>query len=457
MRINTGKGTISLMTLIAIWSISLTVNLPGLAITPTLARLDEIFKHTSQLELQLLTMLPNFFIIPFVLLSGKLSMSRDKVRIVVVALIIYLASGISYLFARDMVSLIVISCALGVGCGLLIPLAAGLLADTFVGKYRMQQLGIKSGISNIALVAATFAVGLLSHGNWHLPFLVYLIPAIPLALSPFLRGVDEVQPLPATVAAPAAAAAAAPAVDPKVKATAKVAAHAALTGVAAKAIKTSTPPQLKEGDSDEFGQIGHVSHGFILSRVWSLIAVYFITCVGGVVVSYYCPFLMQHEGMSDTQVGSLTSLFFMAVFLPGFVLPWIVKGCRQMTLIISAACMAGGILLMVMAHGFIIMCLGAILVGAGYGVFQPLIYDKATQVITDPAKSTLALAFVLTANYLSVSITPFIISGISDIFHAGGSDRFPFIVSAVLMAAFTLCVILWRRKFVFAINRDYYS
>lgn len=444
MRINTGKGTISLMTLIAIWSISLTVNLPGLAITPTLGRLDEIFKHTSQLELQLLTMLPNFFIIPFVLLSGRLSMSRDKVRIVVVALIIYLVSGVSYLFARDMVSLIVISCALGVGCGLLIPLAAGLLADTFTGKYRMQQLGIKSGISNIALVAATFAVGLLSHGNWHLPFLVYLIPAIPLALSPFLRGVDDVATVPT------------PEVDPQVKARTKVAAHAALTGVAAKAIKAA-PPQLREGGSDEFGRIGRVSHGFILSRVWALIAVYFITCSGGVVVSYYCPFLMQHEGMTDSQVGSLTSLFFLAVFLPGFILPWIVRGCRQMTLIISAACMAGGILLMVMAHGFIIMCIGAMLVGAGYGVFQPLIYDKATQVITDPAKSTLALAFVLTANYLSVSVTPFIISGIADLFHAGGSERFPFIVSAVIMAAFTLCVIIWRRSFVFAINRDYYS
>ena len=73
MKVNTGKGSISLMTLIAIWSISLTVNLPGLAITPMLGNLDKIFPHTSELEIQLLTVLPNLFIIPFVLLSGKLS------------------------------------------------------------------------------------------------------------------------------------------------------------------------------------------------------------------------------------------------------------------------------------------------------------------------------------------------------------------------------------------------
>ena len=81
-----------------------------------------------------------------------------------------------------MVELILISCVLGCGCGLVIPLAAGMIADTFVGRYRMQQLGIKSGISNMALVLATFVVGWLNKGNWHLPFLVYLIPAIPLAL-----------------------------------------------------------------------------------------------------------------------------------------------------------------------------------------------------------------------------------------------------------------------------------
>lgn len=83
MKINTGKGTIPLMTLIAIWSISLTVNLPGLAITPMLGNLDKIFPHTSELEIQLLTVLPNLCIIPFVLLSGRLSLSKSKIRIVV--------------------------------------------------------------------------------------------------------------------------------------------------------------------------------------------------------------------------------------------------------------------------------------------------------------------------------------------------------------------------------------
>ena len=444
MKINTGKGTIPLMTLIAIWSISLTVNLPGLAITPMLGSLDRIFPHTSELEIQLLTVLPNLFIIPFVLLSGKLSLSKSKTSIVVVALAIYLASGILYLFARNMVDLIVISCILGMGCGLLIPLAAGLLADTFVGKYRMRQLGIKSRISNMALVVATYVVGWLSHGNWRLPFLVYLIPAIPLVLSVFLRGIPKADLNPAPEAP-----------DPKMKATIKAAAKAAVAGSPAKAIHT-TPVAVQSG-ADQYGTIGRVRGSFIVSRTWSLIAVYFFVCYATVIVSYYTPFLMQADGLGDSDVGTVTAIFFLAVFLPGFVLPYIIKVLRQSTLIVSTIVMAAGIILMVVGRHFGIMCLASALVGFGYGVFQPLIYDKATQIVTDPAKSTLALAIVLAANYISISATPFIVDFFRSIFDPHRLDNaFPFVLNAILLAIFTVIVIIFRKSFVFRIDRSYY-
>lgn len=438
MKINTGKGTIPLMTLIAIWSISLTVNLPGLAITPMLGNLDKIFPHTSELEIQLLTVLPNLCIIPFVLLSGRLSLSKSKIRIVVVALAIYLASGILYFFARNMVDLIVISCLLGIGCGLLIPLAAGLLADTFVGRFRMRQLGIKSGISNLALVCATYIVGWLGHGNWRLPFAVYLIPAIPLVLSVFLRGIPKADLNPAP---------AAPAGD--MAATSKAASKASEAGVAAGSIHAKAPVGAKNPS--------RVTDGFIMPRVWSLIAVYFFVCYATVIVSYYTPFLMQTEGMNDSETGTVTAIFFLAVFLPGFILPYIVRLCRQSTLILSSVVMAAGVLLMAVGHDFALMCVAAVLVGLGYGIFQPLIYDKATQIVTVPGKATLALAIVLAANYISISATPFIVDGFRDIFDPHRLiNAFPFILNSVLLGLFTVVVLIFRRSFVFRIDPSYY-
>ncbi|MGL4327096.1 MAG: MFS transporter, partial [Tannerellaceae bacterium] len=175
MRIQTGQGTIPLMTLIAIWSISAITSLPGLAVSPILGDLDKIFPHVSDLEIQMLTSLPSLLIIPFVLLSGKLSESKDKTTILMIGLAIFLASGILYFFANSMLELILISCLLGVGAGMVIPLSTGLIADFFVGEYRTKQLGFSSSITNLTLVLATFLTGWLANYNWHYPFVVYLI------------------------------------------------------------------------------------------------------------------------------------------------------------------------------------------------------------------------------------------------------------------------------------------
>ena len=49
MKINTGKGTISLGALLAIWSISAIASLPGLAVSPILSDLTKIFPSATEL------------------------------------------------------------------------------------------------------------------------------------------------------------------------------------------------------------------------------------------------------------------------------------------------------------------------------------------------------------------------------------------------------------------------
>lgn len=91
--IQTGRGMISLATLVAIWSVSSVKSLPGLAISPILGDLDKIFPHTSHLEIQMLSSLPSLLIIPCVLLAGKLSENRNKLKILYAGLGIFFASG----------------------------------------------------------------------------------------------------------------------------------------------------------------------------------------------------------------------------------------------------------------------------------------------------------------------------------------------------------------------------
>lgn len=417
-RIPTGKGYITLPALLAIWSISLVVNLPGLAVSPMLGNLDRIFPKASDLEIQLLTVLPNLLIIPFVLFSGKLSESKDKVRIVVIGLAIYLAAGLLYFVADSMIALIAISCMLGCGCGLVIPLAAGLIADTFVGKYRMQQLGIKSGISNVALVLATFVVGWLNRGNWHTPFLVYLIPAIPLALMIFVRNKN-------------------PEASVKLNTPPPGAASTPATSVA----QAPMPGEKIRG-------------GFIVGRIAGLVGVYAFTTYAVTVISYYLPFLIQADNLSSDITGTVTALFYLAVFLPGFCLPYIIKLFKQRTSIAATISIAAGLLLMAIARQHGLLYLSALLMGFGYGVFQPIIYDKATYTVTDGHKSTLALAIVLSVNYIAITITPFIVDMFRQMFGTT-SNHFPFILNFVFTIIFGIVVLVRRNSFAFRMSDEY--
>jgi len=182
MRIQTGHGTIPLITLIGIWSISALNALPGLAVSPILGKLSAIFPHSTELDIQMLSSLPSLLIIPFILLAGKLTERVNFIRLLQAGLAIFALSGVLYLLSGQMWQLIAVSALLGVGSGLIVPLSTGLISKYFVGSYRVKQFGLSSAITNITLVVATAVTGYLAEVNWHLPFVVYLLPIISLVL-----------------------------------------------------------------------------------------------------------------------------------------------------------------------------------------------------------------------------------------------------------------------------------
>lgn len=406
--IKTGKTPIGLMTFCAIMSISLVVNLPGLAVTPMLGTLGKVFPHTTQLETQLLTILPNLLIIPFVLLSGKLSLARHKMAIIVSALALFCASAVWYLFAGSMTQLIIISCLIGCGAGLLIPFSTGLIADTFAGDYRMKEMGLQSGISNSVLVIATFVVGWLSHSsNWHIPFVVYLVGIVPLVLTPWLLKVPGMK-------------SGATAEDTTAAATAK---------------------------SDE-----KIEGGVQWGRLLTLVTIYFTITFGTIAISYYCPFLIEKKDWGDDLAGSVTAVYFLFILMPGYGLGWFVKILNGATIWISGVVAAIGLALFAFLPSPVTMIIGGAAAGLGYGIIQPLMYDKASTTATDPRKATLALAVVLSANYLAIVVAPFAIDGLRSLFHAGGVPTFAFIVCFIVLAVFSVIAWMMRHTFAFSIK-----
>lgn len=104
MKVQTGQGTIPLITLIGIWSISALNALPGLAVSPILGKLSTIFPGSTELDIQMLSSLPSLLIIPFIILSGKLTEKINIIKLLQIGLVIFSLSGLLYLFIRQNVA-----------------------------------------------------------------------------------------------------------------------------------------------------------------------------------------------------------------------------------------------------------------------------------------------------------------------------------------------------------------
>lgn len=403
MKINTGQGTIPLITLIGIWSVSALTSLPGLAVSPILGELSTIFPHATELDIQMLTSLPSLLIIPFVLLAGKLAEKRDFIRLLRVGLWLFAASGVLYLFSSRMWQLMAVSALLGIGAGLIIPLSTGLISRYFTGEYRVRQFGYSSAITNMTLVVATAVTGYLAEVHWRLPFAVYLLPLISLVLSAYLK---------------------------------KDAASVTIKQAAAIIPPIQSTPVI----SGKYGI--HIRHLVQLMLFYGLVTYVVLA------VTFNLPFLMEAHHFSSGNSGLMISLFFLAIMAPGFMLDSLVKLLGNKTKLYSLLAIAIGLLLIWISPTEWLIVPGCILVDLGYGIIQPLIYDKTVDTAI-PQKTTLALAFVMVMNYLAILLSPFITDFFQWIFHTG-SQEFPFIFNLCI----TILIMYWayakKEEFLFS-------
>ncbi len=406
--VSNGRGSLPLISLIALLSVSLTVNLPGLAVSPMLGKLADIFPHSTQLEIQLLTLLPNLVIIPLILVSGKITSVRNQTCVLATGLGIFLLSGVLYLFADSMPMLIWLGALLGVGCGLIVPIAAGQLSEWFYGEENTKVLGFKSGTSNGIVILATIFVGWAADISWHTSFCVYLVPIIPLLLLPFMTNTFIRKHLrPDSVSTSTAASSGTAATSSVQK---KVFAHPILT-------------------------------------LAGVIGLYIALTATSMVFSYYLPFTMKHYGLSTSQVGLATAMFYVTAMIGGFSLTPYIKVTGRAGLYVCIVIMAAGLLMLGFFHTITTYIIGVLLIGLGYGFFQPIIYNKTTEIAPDKTLSTKYFSYTLAGNYIAVSAVPLIVEFFQFVFHNHTAD-FPYFLNAALLGIIFVTGLLKCRSFV---------
>lgn len=423
--VDSGNGKVPLITLIALLSISLAVNLPGLAISPILGKLDQVFHHVTELEVQLLTVLPNLVTIPFMLCAGKICSEKNQIFVLGLGLAIYTATGVLYFFASNMTVLILLSCLLGMGCGLIIPLAASLISQNFVGKARTKQLGMKSSLSNFSIIFATIFVGWVASKDWHYSFFVYLVPIIPLVLIPFMTN-TYIQKHKVLDQAPATSTTQTPSANAS-QAASKPAAPAQATAPAGPRFTGKTALLLLIG----------------------IMVVYFVLTYATDMVSYYLPFSMEHYHFSTDDVGVATSLYFAGITLGGFLLTYVIAVLRQYTMQVSFILCMVGLFMVGFLHTYWSFMVGVFLMGFGYGVIQPVFYDKTSDLAPTKEKSTAYFSYLLACNYVGIAVVPFIISGAEKLFKIHNDPNFAAIFNGAVVAVLLIIAIFKCKSFVF--------
>lgn len=390
MKIKTGKGTISLWALLGIWSVSALTSLPGLAISPISDKLLTVFPGSSELDVELLTTLPSFFIIPFILLAGYISDRIGYIKLLYIGLWAYLLSGALYFVCSSMRQLIAVSALLGIGSGIIIPLSTAMIPKFFSGEERTRQYGYISAITNITLVVATAVTGYLADIKWRLPFVVYLLPLVSIFLAPSIEHGEY-----------------------------------------------SLSQNLDE-EKEKYSHRNYVNYSSLVKyMLYYLLITYLV-----IVVSINLPYLMGKFGYDSGVSGVVISIFFLAMMLPGLFINRLIAVLKENILTCALLLISLGLIDVYINHSLLFIILGCIAAGFGYGMAQPYIYD-VTVTLASPSRVTYSLALVMTMNYVAILVAPFIIDFMERVFH-NTTDGFPFMLNGIIAFLALLLLIVLR-------------
>lgn len=164
------------------------------AISPILADIAAAFPQAGSSSIQFLMTFPSLLVIVCSLLAASLTRYVPKKWIAAAGCGLFSLSGVlSWLFHGTLPMLFLWAAVMGVGIGLVVPMATSLVSDCFSGAEQQTVMGWQSSAANVGAMLMTFLGGLLAAVHWSCNYLVYLIavPGLVLAVTCLPRTVGQ--------------------------------------------------------------------------------------------------------------------------------------------------------------------------------------------------------------------------------------------------------------------------
>lgn len=169
----------------AILSMSLLTVMAGAAIAPALGVIQEHFKASDPVLIQMLVSVPAVSIIFTTYWFPNMCKRFTSRFLVLFSLLLYVVAGTAAFFIRDLYVILLLRALLGVSVGIMMPLSTGLLAFYFDADKQAKLMGLSSSMNYLGGVIATLIAGALANIHWNYSFLVYLMGLMALVLCMF--------------------------------------------------------------------------------------------------------------------------------------------------------------------------------------------------------------------------------------------------------------------------------
>lgn len=131
---------------------------------------------------ELIITVPSLCVAIFSPFAGALGDRFGRRRLLMLAMAIYVVVGVAPYAMNDLRAILATRVVLGMVEAMLMTLSTTLIGDFFHGIARSRWLAAQTGVASISAIAVIMVAGAVGQSDWHNVFLLYLIPAVFLAM-----------------------------------------------------------------------------------------------------------------------------------------------------------------------------------------------------------------------------------------------------------------------------------
>lgn len=374
-------------------------------IAPILAQIAADFPSASDTQIQFLMTFPSIFCLIFTLVSALLSDRLPKKTLAVSGLSIICITGVAACsFHGSLIILYVWAAFLGIGIGMVAPLAPSLVNECFEGKEKQTMLGWQNSANNIGSMLMTLIGGFLARLGWNFGYLVYLLGIFGIIFS--------------------------------------------LIGIPGKQRNRLSAGPMPEGASDTVSvpkSIASSSNKAVRGKFRIVILKEMLITALFLFIYAAAPanlaMLVSERGLGDTAYsGTISTMFLLGGMITGILFGWISSKLKRWTAMTGASILAIGACLIAVSHSTIPLVIGCLVAGASISMTLPVCMGSASRL---KGYETLNSALILSSSFVGVFIAPFI-TNIASTITGSENTMYRFYTIAVIAVILAIITVIFK-------------